>query len=121
MKITVYSNRIRELSGEPFDLLTALEDTEAMLTTERAESSYGQPVLVYRGRAYGPGDLPGLDPLLIRAGSVTPASPGAALVALRLPSERTCAVCGRRYIGSGRSRYCGRACQQRAYRARQRQ
>ena len=28
----------------------------AELSTERAESSYGQPVLVIDGRAYGPGD-----------------------------------------------------------------
>ena len=35
-----------ELFGEP-----------AKLTTEHAASSYGQPVLVWRGEAYGPGDL----------------------------------------------------------------
>lgn len=30
---------------------------EAQLTTEHAASSYGQPVLVIDGEAFGPGDL----------------------------------------------------------------
>lgn len=33
-----------------------LEFDGAILTDEHSASSYGQPVLVYKGRAYGPAD-----------------------------------------------------------------
>jgi hypothetical protein len=32
--------------------------------------------------------------------------------------ERTCPICERPFVASGRARYCSRACQQRAYRLR---
>lgn len=44
--------------GIEFDPKTMLTDGDAELTTESSRSSYGQPVLSYRGTIYGPGDLP---------------------------------------------------------------
>ena len=38
-----------------------------LLTTEHSASSYGIPVLIRRGEAYGPGDLIGLPDDLITA------------------------------------------------------
>lgn len=38
---------------------------EGLLTDEHAASSYGQPILVVAGRAYGPGDLPATDWLAV--------------------------------------------------------
>lgn len=61
-----------------------LDGVVAQLTTRRAESSYGQPVLVIGGRAYGPGD-------------VTPYGPASRLVLLprtnRTLCERWSALC----------------------------
>lgn len=51
-----------------------------------------------------------------------PVSPGAALAALRKPSERRCAHCGAPFVGLGRRKYCSPRCsgtaRKRAYRAR---
>lgn len=65
MQVKAWSNEIREASGHAFDFWTALTDTEAMLTDEHAAASYGLPVLVYKGTAYGPGDLTLSEPLTI--------------------------------------------------------
>ena len=73
MKITCWSNEIARVMGierewtgfETYDLI--LDDTEAELTTEHAASSFGLPVLVYKGIAYGPTDLPGVT-LLVPSG-----------------------------------------------------
>jgi ribosomal protein L34E len=46
-----------------------------------------------------------------------PIPPGAALAALRKPSERVCAVCGAPFTGLGRARYCSPACAAAAHRA----
>ena len=43
---------------DPMAILSNLETVgEGTLTTDHAASSYGQPVLVYEGTAYGPGDV----------------------------------------------------------------
>lgn len=42
---------------------------EAILTTDHSRSSYGQPVLLINGIAYGPADTINGQPLLIAAGS----------------------------------------------------
>ena len=60
MYIQCSSSEIAQLTGVPFDACTCIQDAGYVLTTDHPASSYGLPVLVYRGEAYGPGDLPGL-------------------------------------------------------------
>lgn len=43
-----------------FSFSSFLDDSAAELTTEHAQASYGQPVLVKDGTAYGPADLEGV-------------------------------------------------------------
>ena len=49
---------------------------------------------------------------------LTPADHARALAARRRQIERECAVCGRRFVGTARRRYCTLSCSARAYRQR---
>lgn len=48
------------LPGYEPQVIPTLDEGEVVLTTNHARSSYGQPVLLWQGEAYGPADLPGL-------------------------------------------------------------
>ena len=54
------SDNIDQIIGHPFDLLDTYRRGRGAFTTAHPRSSYGLPVLVYEGQAYGPADLPGL-------------------------------------------------------------
>jgi hypothetical protein len=56
--ITVHVEGLAEALGLPFRFREWLDDNAAELTTDHPASSYGMPVLVRDGTAYGPGDLP---------------------------------------------------------------
>lgn len=48
------------IPGYEFDPMGLLSDADAVLTTDHPRSSYGLPVLIYKGHAYGPGDVRGV-------------------------------------------------------------
>lgn len=58
----LHNVKIYKRNNRPFDaaqLLSAIDDiADGVLTDEHATASYGQPVLVVGGIAYGPGDVP---------------------------------------------------------------
>ena len=56
--ITVHVDRLTDALDSGFSFRTFLDDTAAELTDEHPTSSYGLPVLVKDGQAYGPADLP---------------------------------------------------------------
>lgn len=61
----VVSNDLPAALGRNWDLRDMFEEVLADLSDEHPAASYGLPVLIADGLAYGPGDLPGVTLTLI--------------------------------------------------------
>jgi nucleoside-diphosphate-sugar epimerase len=59
-QVIVYIDLVKK--GKPFNPATIFDDLvkmgEGVLSDEHAASSYGNPVLLFAGNVYGPGDKP---------------------------------------------------------------
>lgn len=72
---TVHVDGLIEALDLETSFSTMLDDTAAELTTDHAAASYGLPVLVKDGQAYGPADLPNVTVFISNA-----SDDGAALI-----------------------------------------
>lgn len=57
-EITIHVNGLADALGIGFRFREWYDDNAAVITDEHPSSSYGMPVLVKDGTAYGPADLP---------------------------------------------------------------
>jgi hypothetical protein len=59
-EITIHVDGLADALDLGFSIRDWYEDNAAIISDEHPSSSYGLPVLVKDGKAYGPSDLPGV-------------------------------------------------------------